>query len=55
MEVDVNAVPMVYWGCFYGGEYGTVQVVTYTAKTLLREHEKNFMDFLNGFIVSKAP
>jgi hypothetical protein len=53
IEADVNAVPMVYWGCFYGGEYGTVQVVTYTAKTLLPEYEKEFMDFLNGFMVSK--
>jgi len=53
IEADVNAVPMVYWGCFCGGEYGTVQVVTYTTKTLLPEYEKEFMDFLNGFMVSK--
>jgi hypothetical protein len=53
IEADVNAVPMVYWGCFYGGEYGTVQVVTYTAKSRLPEYEKEFMDFLNGFSVSK--
>ncbi len=53
IEADVNAVPMVYWGCFYGGEYGTVQVVTYTAKTLWPDYEKKFMDFLDGFMVSK--
>ena len=53
IEAGVNAVPMVYWDCFYGGEYRTVQVVTYTAKTLLPEYEKEFMDFLNGFMVSK--
>jgi len=53
IEADVNAVPMVYWGCFYGGEYGTVQVVTYTAKTLLPEYEKEFMDLLDGFMASK--
>jgi hypothetical protein len=53
IEADVNAVPMVYSGCFYGGEYGTVQVVTYTAKSRLPEYEKEFMDFLNGFSVSK--
>ena len=28
-EADINAVPMFYWGCFYSGEYGTVQLVTY--------------------------
>lgn len=53
IEADVNTVPMVYWGCFYGGEYGTVQVVTYTPKTLVPEHEKDFIDLLNGFMVSK--
>lgn len=53
IEANVDTVPMVYWGYFYAGENGTVQVVTYTAKTLLREYEKGFMDFLNGFVVSK--
>jgi len=53
IEAEVNGVPMVYWGCFYSGEYGTVQIVTYTAKALLPEYEKEFMDFLNGFMVSK--
>ena len=53
IEADVNAVPMIYWGCFYGGEYGTVQVVAYTARTLLPEYEKEFMDLLSGFMVSK--
>jgi hypothetical protein len=53
IEAEVNAVPMAYWGCFYGGEYGTVQVVAYTAKTLLSEYEKDFMDLLNGLMVSK--
>ena len=53
IEADVNAVPMAYWGYFYGGEYGTVQVVTYTAKALWPEYEKDFTDLLNGFTVSK--
>jgi hypothetical protein len=53
IEAEVDSVPMVYWGCFYGGEYGTVQVVTYTAKTLLPEYEEAFMDLLSGFMVSK--
>ena len=44
---------MVYCGYFYAGENGTVQVVTYTAKTLLPEYEKEFMDLLDGFVVSK--
>ena len=53
IEADVNEVPMVYWGFFYGGEYGTVQVVTCTAQTRLPEYEKDFTDLLNGFAVAK--
>lgn len=53
IEADVDAVPMVYGGYFYGGEQGTVQVVTYAEKTRFPEAEKDFMDFLNGFTVSK--
>jgi Putative bacterial sensory transduction regulator len=53
IEANVDTVPMVYWGYFYAGENGTVQVVTYTAKTLWPGHEREFMDFLNGFVVSK--
>ena len=53
IEANVDTVPMVYCGYFYAGENGTVQAVTYAAKTLLPEYEKKFMDFLNGFVVSK--
>src|SRR5258708_11600412 len=53
IEANVDTVPMAYSGYFYAGENGTVQVVTYTAKSLLPEYEREFMDFLNGFVVSK--
>jgi hypothetical protein len=53
IEADADAVPTAFWGCFYGGEYGTVQVVTYAAKTLLAERKDDFMELLNGFTVSK--
>lgn len=53
IEADVNTVPIAYWGCFYGGEYGTVQVVTYAAKISLPKYEKDFMDLLDGLMVSR--
>lgn len=53
IEADVDTVPMVYCGYFYGGENGTVQVVTYTEKSRFPEYEKGFMDFLNGLVVSR--
>ena len=53
IEAEVDTVPMVYCGYYYGGENGTVQLVTYTEKARFPEYEKVFMDFLNGFVVSK--
>lgn len=53
IEANVDTVPMLYCGYVYAGENGTVQVVAYTAKTVWPEHEKEFMDFLNGLVVSK--
>jgi len=53
IEATVGTIPMVYWGYFYVGEGGTVQVVTYTEKSRLPEYEHGFTDFLNGLTVSK--
>ncbi len=52
IEAEVDAVPMVYWGYYYADPNSTVQVVTYTEKALLPEHEDDFREFLNGLAVS---
>ena len=53
IEATVETIPMVYWGYFYVGEDGTVQVITYTEKSRLPEYEQGFADFLNGLTVSR--
>ncbi len=53
IEVIEGTVPRVYYGYFYAGEFGTVQVVTSTLKALFAKHEREFLEFLNGFEVSK--
>lgn len=53
IEATVGAIPVVYWGYFYVGEGGTVQVVTYTEKSRLPEYGQGFTDFLNGLTVSR--
>jgi hypothetical protein len=53
IEAEVGTVPMVYCGYYYADQSSTVQVVTYTTKTLLPEFENDFMEFLNGLTVSK--
>ena len=53
IEATVNAVPMVYWGHYYAGDGGSVQIVTYAEKNRWREYEQRFTEFLNGLTVSK--
>jgi hypothetical protein len=53
IEATVNEVPMVYWGHYYVGSGGTVQVVTYAEKSRWPEYEQRCTDFLNGLTVSK--
>jgi putative sensory transduction regulator len=52
IEAEMNAVPMVYLGCYYAGQSSTVQVVTYTTKALLPKFENDFMELLNGLTIS---
>jgi hypothetical protein len=49
IEGVLEKTPFIYYGYYYGGKNGSVQVVTYTGKSLMAEYEKDFMEFLNGF------
>jgi hypothetical protein len=51
MDAEYNKIPFVYYGYYYSGNGGTVQVITYTAKSLLAEYDRDFMEFLNGLAV----
>lgn len=53
LHATVATVPMIYWGYFYVGEGGTVQVVTYAEKSRFSEYEQSFKDFLNGLTILK--
>jgi hypothetical protein len=48
-----NGIPLIYYGYYYGGKAGTVQVLTYTGANLITEYDKDFLEFLNGFRVSE--
>jgi len=49
MEFKTNAIPFEYYGYYFGGKAGTVQIVTCTRQNLAREYENDFQEFLNGF------
>jgi hypothetical protein len=44
----IQGTPFTYYGYFYGGTEGTLQVVTYTASNSFDEFKQDFDDFLNG-------
>lgn len=48
-----KGIPLIYYGYYYGGKAGTVQVLTYTGANLITEYDKDFLDFLDGFRVSE--
>lgn len=52
MAGTIMQVPFVYYGYFHSGKEGTIQVITYTGKNLLKKYEQEFTDFLNGLVIS---
>lgn len=52
VEATVKGIPVTYYGYYYGGPAGTVQLLTYTGRNLVANYEPDFMEFLNGLRVS---
>jgi hypothetical protein len=48
-DVTVQGTPFTYFGYYYGGPLGTVQVITYANRALFENCRSDFEDFLNGF------
>jgi dipeptidyl aminopeptidase/acylaminoacyl peptidase len=44
----LQGTPFIYYGYYYGGSEGTLQVVTATASNIFDEFKQDFDDFLNG-------
>ena len=49
MEGLLKSIPFVYYGYYYTSKIGSVQVVTYTTKSLFEKYKNDMLDFLNGF------
>jgi hypothetical protein len=47
----IQGVAFTYLGYYYSSNYGTVQILTYTAQNLFEEFQNEFEEFLNGFAV----
>jgi hypothetical protein len=50
-----QGIPFTYYGYYYGGSEGTLQVVTYTSSNIFDEYKRDFDDFLNGTQIGQEP
>src|SRR6266480_3602623 len=46
--LTAEGIPFIYYGYYYGGSEGTLQVLTYTYSNIFDEYKGDFDDFLNG-------
>jgi hypothetical protein len=51
IEGTVSGIPFTYFGYYYTGEYGSIQVITFTGRNLFTEFKPDFEELLNGFVV----
>lgn len=53
MEGTIQDIKFAYYGYYYAGKAGTLQLLTYTYANLLPDYEKVMTDFLNGLVIKE--
>ncbi len=53
MEGTIDGIPFTYYGYYYTGKAGTLQLLTYTSQNLFSEYEKEMASFLNGLVINE--
>ncbi|MEN3334605.1 MAG: hypothetical protein V7641_3970 [Blastocatellia bacterium] len=48
LEGTLKGVPFTYYGYYYGGKEGAIQVIAYTGQNLRDKYKDEFTRFLNG-------
>ncbi|HET8648134.1 MAG TPA: hypothetical protein VFO85_21740 [Vicinamibacteria bacterium] len=48
MEGTIQGIPFTYYGYYFSGPQGSLQLLTYTGSNLFAEYKPEFEDFLNG-------
>lgn len=48
MEGTIQGIPFTYYGYYFSGPQGSVQLLTYTGSNLFAEYKAEFEDFLDG-------
>jgi hypothetical protein len=50
MKIDgiIKGIPFRYYGYYYGGKQGSIQLLTFTGQEIFSKYEQDLTDFLNG-------
>ena len=50
MKIDgtVKGIPFRYYGYYYGGKQGSIQLLTFTGQEIFAKYEQDLTEFLNG-------
>jgi hypothetical protein len=54
MEGSVKGIPFRYYGYYYGGKAGSIQLLTFTGTQIFSKYEDDFLEFLNGLQVDES-
>jgi hypothetical protein len=54
MEGSVKGIPFRYYGYYYGGKAGSIQLLTFTGTQIFAKYEQDFLEFLNGLEVDES-
>jgi tetratricopeptide (TPR) repeat protein len=55
LEGTVKSIPVKYFGYYYGGTSGTIQVATFTTASAFDRNAEEFTTFLDGIEISDQP
>ena len=53
MDGTVKGIPFRYFGYYYGGKHGSIQLLTFTGTQIFAKYEQDFAEFLNGLEISE--
>jgi hypothetical protein len=53
MDGTTQGIPFSFFGYYFGGKEGTIQLVTYTGQNLMDKYKVEFTTFLNGLEIFK--
>jgi hypothetical protein len=53
MDGTIQGIRFSYFGYYYSSDKGTVQLLTYTSKSLFKDYQADLETFLNGFVELK--